>query len=114
MPKLTQSLAAWNTSAFSATLQQELEQLDPHLLPLQQGLKMSSYLLDRPIQVMIISSEQQQSQIVAKVGIFYKGMLAGCNCSDDPSPVDEVMEHCEVWVNIDLVTGECHFDLHRD
>ena len=33
-------------------------------------------------------------------------MIAGCSCTDDPSPTDVTTEYCEVLFEVDRVTGE--------
>ena len=83
-----------------------LESLGVDQLPLQQGLASSSFALDNNLAVVIMSSSQNTETISVKAGIFYSGILAGCNCADDPSPSDEQNEYCEVQLEIDLVTGE--------
>ena len=33
-------------------------------------------------------------------------MLAGCSCADDPTPVEEISQYCEVRLDIDKTTAE--------
>jgi len=101
MIRLSKALSVWGTPEFKAVLKTELEQLSVEQLPLQQGLSVGSYALGNNIQVMIISTSEQPGAICAKAGIFYTGIVAGCNCSDDPTPVEEHSEYCEVSVEID-------------
>lgn len=105
MIQLTQSLAAWGTPAFREVLKQEIEQLDAGLLPLQQGLSASSYVTDRPFQTMIIGLSEEAGLIRVKAGIFYTGVIAGCSCADDPTPIDEQNEYCVVRFDIDKATA---------
>jgi len=44
--------------------------------------------------------------IQVKAGIFYKGIMGGCNCADDPTPDSKNNEYCEVQLDIDKVTGK--------
>ncbi len=106
MIRLTKALAAWGTPEFSTALKQELKELDAALLPLQQGLSASSHVVDGKIDVMVISASAQGDAIHAKAGIFYAGIIAGCSCADDPTPVDEVSEYCEVELAIDRETAQ--------
>ncbi len=106
MSHMPESLRAWNTPAFKAVLKQEIEQLDAGCLPLQQGLSSSSYVTDRPFQAMIISVSEDAGLIRAKAGIFYTGIIAGCSCADDPTPIDEQTEYCVVRLDIDRDTAE--------
>ena len=112
--KLPHSLAAWNTADFSKALQQEIEQTDPHALPLNAAMVHGSHLGSRPIQAMLLHSGEQGDTIHAKVGIFYTSIIAGCNCSDDPTPVDENAEYCELLLHIDRQTAETKVQLISD
>ena len=106
MIRLPKSLNAWGSPGFKDVLKQEIEQLDGQHLPLQQGLTASSHVTDRPIQVMILSVSEEPARISIKAGIFYTGVIAGCNCADDPSPIDEQNEYCVVQLDIDRVTAQ--------
>lgn len=102
---LKQSLQAWDSDNFRQTLKRELEGLAPEQLPLQQGLANSSYVTDRPFTVLVLNSQARQTSIQAKVGIMYSGIIAGCNCADDPTPVDEQNEYCELLLVINRASG---------
>lgn len=106
MIRLTKSLNAWGTPDFEDILKGEIEQMDAEQLPLQQGLSTSSYALDDKLNVRIISVSEEASFIRAKVGIFYTGIIAGCSCADDPTPVEEQNEYCVVQLDIDKTTAE--------
>jgi len=106
MIRLTKSLNAWGTPDFEDMLKSEIEQLGAEQLPLQQGLSTSSYALDDILNALIISVSEGASFIRAKVGIFYSGIIAGCSCADDPTPVDEQNEYCEVQIEISKKTAE--------
>lgn len=88
MIKLIKTLKAWKTAYFENTLKMEIEQMGVKQLPLQQGLTSSSYALDNNIKAVIIKVTEGDCSITIKSGIFYTGVIAGCNCSDDPTPVD--------------------------
>jgi hypothetical protein len=106
MIRLPASVKAWGTPEFETRLKQEIAHLDAGLLPLQQGLSASSYVTDRPFQVRIISVGEDAGQIRVKAGIFYTGIIAGCSCADDPTPIDELNEYCVVMLGIDPMTAE--------
>jgi hypothetical protein len=106
MIRLPYSLNARGTPEFETALKREIEQLDAGLLPLQQGLSASSYVTDRPFQAMIISVNEEAGLIRAKAGIFYTGVIAGCSCADDPTPIDEQTEYCVLQFDIDRATAE--------
>lgn len=106
MIRLTKALNAWTTPAFGETLKAEIERLDATLLPLQQGLSQGSYAGTDDISAMLIGVSEDETVIYAKAGIFYTGMVPGCNCADDPTPVNEHTEYCEMQFAIDKVTAE--------
>lgn len=80
--------------------------MDPALLPLQQGLSLSSYVGKSPVSAIILNTTEKTDSIQIKAGIFYTGIIAGCSCSDDPSPTDEQNEYCEVQFTINKDTAE--------
>lgn len=103
--RLSKALDAWGTPGFEETLKRELEQLDAGRLPLQQGMATGSYAVDNKLGVMIISVSDETDVIHARAGIFYSGIIAGCSCADDPTPIDENTEYCEVQLDIDKRTA---------
>jgi len=105
MIRFIDALNAWGTPDFTAILQRELERLKADQLPLQQGLSSTSHALDSRISAMIIGVDGEGSVIRAKAGIFYTGIVAGCSCADDPTPVTEQDEYCVVLVTIDKATA---------
>lgn len=109
--QLKASLQAWNTPAFRDTLKAEIARLGPADLPLQQGLSGSSYATDTPPQAVILSATDAGDCLRVKAGLFYAGIIAGCSCADDPTPVDEQTEYCEVLLEIDKGSGETRVTL---
>jgi hypothetical protein len=106
MLRLSKTLNAWGTSDFEDTLKQEIAQIDPAHLPLQQGLSTGSYVVDTKLDVMLINVAEDAHFIHAKAGIFYSGIIAGCSCADDPTPIDEHSEYCVVQFDINRMTAE--------
>ncbi len=102
---LPKSLAAWDTPNFNTTLKAELEAVDASLLPLQQGLSLSSYVSDSPFSVMPIAAKADADSIHASVGVFYTGIIAGCSCADDPTPMDEQTDYCQLRLDIERESG---------
>ena len=109
--RLLHSLRAWGTPAFEAVLKQEIEQLDAAELPLQQGLARSSHVTERPFQAMLISASDDAGLLRVKAGIFYTGIIAGCSCADDPTPIEEQNEYCVLRFDIDPRTAEASVTL---
>lgn len=114
MIRLTRAVNAWGKPDFNAVLKQDIEQLDVDDLPLQQGLSIGSYVAGKQFSAMIISAADAEGSIRAKAGIFYKGILGGCSCADDPTPVQEESEYCEVLFDIDKKTAEAEVTLVRE
>lgn len=111
MITLPTSLQAWNTDSFNTILKEEISTLDKNLLPLQQGLKHSSIANGETLTATILSTEDNNDCIIVKAGLFYTGIVAGCNCADDPTPVDEINEYCEVLFSINKQTAEASITL---
>lgn len=114
MVYLNNSLSQWNSPAFEKALKNDLESLTGKELPLQAGLQHSSYALDNNIKTTILRSEEMADELVIKAGIFYSGIIAGCSCSDDPSPTDELTEYCEVKISIDKKTAAAQIVLFNE
>lgn len=104
MIHLDKSLLAWGTPEFKTVLKQEVAQRAGQL-PLQQGLSTGNYVSDEPITVVINSVAEMEDVIRVKAGIFYKGVIGGCSCADDPTPTSEINEYCEVQLDIDGATA---------
>lgn len=111
MIPLPDSFNAWGTPLFNATLKRELESLRVDQLPLQQGIISGSYVLDDKHSVMISTVAETAEFIHVKVGVFFSSIIAGCNCADDPTPVEPLNEYCELWVEIDKRTADAKISL---
>lgn len=106
MIRLMKALKAWGTPDFEGVLKGEIERMDAQSLPLQQGLTTGSYALGDKLKAMIIGVSEEAGFIRVKAGIFYSGIVAGCSCADDPTPVNEESEYCVVQLDIDKHTAE--------
>jgi hypothetical protein len=106
MIRFTKAIEAWGTADFTDILKLEIEQLDVDQIPLQQGLSCTSYVADSQRKAMIICVTEGEGSIQVKAGIFYSGIIAGCSCADDPTPVDEQNEYCEMQFEINKQTAE--------
>jgi len=105
MLRLPDSLRAWGSPAFAATLKRELEPLGAEL-PLQRGLAAGSVALDERIEVMYLGADEEPERLRVRVGVFFAGILAGCSCAGDPTPVEPQNEYCELELVIDKASGE--------
>jgi len=106
MVYLHKSLAAWGSESFPQVFKQEVESLKAEQLPLQSGLTRSSYVGNSGFEIIFQSSQDGPESIAVKAGVFYSGVIAGCNCADDPSPVEEQTEYCVLQFDIDRISAE--------
>jgi len=106
MIKLPLSLRAWNTNDFHSVIRNEVTSIDATLLPLQEGLRYSSIANASSLSVSLLNSKETDKELLIKVGLFYTGIIAGCNCADDPTPVDENNEYCEALLSINKSSAE--------
>lgn len=111
MLKLNKSLDAWQTTGFIEILKEEVRQLGVNHLPLQQGLSSGSYALGNKLDVMYLSSTEKADSLQIRIAVFYTSIIAGCNCADDPTPVDEQSEYCEVLLDINKASAETEVSL---
>lgn len=114
MIRLTHTVDAWGKPDFDAVLKNDIQQLSVDQLPLQEGLSGTSCVAPSGFEAMIISTSEADGMIRAKAGIFYKGILGGCSCADDPTPVEEESEYCVVQFEINKRTGEAAVALVRE
>ncbi len=106
MIRLTKALDAWGTPEFENVLKKEIGRMDAGQLPLQQGLTTGSHVVDGKLDAMIIGVSEEAGFLRVKAGIFYSGIITGCACADDPTPVNEENEYCVVQLDIDKHTAE--------
>ena len=106
MFRLNLSLLAWDTDTFNVVFIKEVCALDLNDLPLQEALSHSSYANSDNLAATVLNKKSDDNKLFIKAGIFYTGIITGCNCADDPTPVDENNEYCEVLFSIDRKTAE--------
>jgi hypothetical protein len=99
------ALAAYGRDNFEGILKQEIEALGVDGLPLVKGLSGSNYVVGDKLQAMIISVTADARHVRVKAGIFFAGILTGCSCADDPTPVGEQNEYCELMFEIDRTSA---------
>jgi len=96
---------------FKEILKSEIEGIHGDLLPLQQALSHSSHAITDNFSAIILATDQDQEFLHVKAGIFYAGIVAGCNCADDPTPVTEQNEYCEIMLEICKSTAKTNISL---
>lgn len=110
--KFEHATRAWGTSDFPFDFKQELAQ-NVKQLPLHQALIQGNQVANEPVTVMINSVTENNGLIQISAGIFFKGLLVGCSCSDDPGGPSETNEYCEVQVELDRETSAAKLLLVR-
>ncbi len=114
MIRLPELLAAWGREDFQPLLRKAIERLPHHRLPLQQGLRYSSHVSEEPFEAMILNTGETPEAIRATATLFYRGVIAGCSCADDPTPLDTQSESCTLRIRIDKATAEARFELLQE
>lgn len=109
--KLSKTLNAWHTDKFTGTFQKEITNLAIMEQILQQGLSHTSYAKADNLEIIILNKQEKPKFIEIKTGIFYYGVIAGCSCNDDPTPVDEITEYCEIKFKINKLNAEAEIAL---
>ncbi|MGB3918293.1 MAG: hypothetical protein WBL07_12735 [Thiothrix litoralis] len=102
---LNKALAAWGSEDFQSVFKQEVQALGTAALPLQAGMAHSSHVSGDAMTVMVLDVAETPSLLQVRTGIFYAGVIAGSCCADDPSPVCEQQEYCELRFDIDRVSA---------
>jgi len=111
---LKRSLDAWDSQAFNEVFQAEVEQLPATVLPLQQGLAFSSAVADEAFRIVPLGAEERPGGLRVRAAVFYSGIVAGCNCADDPTPLELQQEHCELEFIIERGTAGVRVRLLAD
>lgn len=102
---LPQSAAAWATPDFETIFKAELT-AHAESLPLQAALAHSSHALPERLHVRVLRVETAANGAAhIKAGLHFAGITPGCACADDPTPLEEATEYCEVWVTLDPADG---------
>ncbi len=114
MIRLAQTLAAWGRPDFRQVFKAEAEALDASELPFQAGLTQSSHALTDRWEVLLLQATDTPDGLRIRAGLFYAGIIAGCSCADDPSPVDPIPEYCEVEFVIRRSDGVARVMLAQD
>lgn len=107
-------MASWPNDDFAAILKLELAELGHDWLPLQSALRYASHVSDEAVSYSILSMNEVAADIVVKLGLFFKGVVAGCSCADDPSPDTETNEYCVVELKINNQTAEVELKILDD
>ena len=108
MVTLNESLSDWNTATFSATLKSELERLRSDVLPISHVIGDGNRLDDSDLGIIINGVSDDETHIIARVGVFFNEIVSCTTCGGGSGMCDEA--YCELQVTIDKSTGEASFE----
>ena len=114
MITLNETLRGKDKKDINSIAKIEIQRINPSLLPLQQALERSSIVSDSPFTASILTFSEDNTHLTIKTAIFFTGIIAGCNCADDPSPVDEINEYCELLFIINKENANTIVKLLKD
>ena len=99
------SLAAFGTSAFAGVVKRELH-ANITLLPLEQAVSQGGVVDTGELDFTVLKVEDTNKRIQVRVGVFFREVVGGCSCGDEPYSDNG---YCEVRLVIDRRTarGEC-------
>ena len=107
--QLSKTCTAWGSDDFEQVLKAELA-AQAGELPLIKAMEFGSQLGTRAPTVTLLSCTEGDGHLLVKVGVFFTSIIAGCNCADDPTPMDENNEYAEMRVSIDRADGAARVD----
>lgn len=107
MPGLPNSLCAWRTDAFGATLKGEIEGMSAGTLPLDAGTSRGGLVDDGDITATILTVTDDELSIICDIGVFFTEIVAGCSCGDEPDPINA---YCRMRIRIDKTTAEAEIE----
>ncbi len=108
---LSQTVAAWGQPDFPAVFSAEVQGLGANALPLQAGLAHSSQVSGDTFSVMVLETSATTTHLHIRAGIFYAGVIVGSCCADDPTPLCEQPEYCELLFTLERSTAATHVTL---
>ncbi|MEW6765485.1 MAG: hypothetical protein AB1344_06840 [Pseudomonadota bacterium] len=114
MPNLSASLNTLDAPDFNRVLLDDLMRQGALARPLQQGLRYGSVALLEDVKLGIFECEMSDAALRIKVGVYYSSIITGCNCIDDPSPLSEMPEYVELFIDIDRATAGARVSLAPD
>ncbi len=103
---LTKTLQAWTRDDFTAVFKRELRAVGADVLGLHRAMARGSYVSETPFDVVVLHRDSDDRLLRIKAGIFFFSVNAGSCCADDPTPLCEENEYCELEVLIERDSGE--------
>jgi len=108
MTSLRNTLLNWQQPQLKSVLTQELLQLDNDALPLQKATNFGGSIKPEQLDLVILSTTENNDDLLIKTGVFFTEIIGGCNCHDDPT---EENIYCEVLITINKKNASSRFML---
>lgn len=109
MLKLPALVTSWGQAGFDDELKQALAKLPADQLPLKQLAAYSGVFNEDGLQFSILNKDENDSQVLLKLGVFYQEIACPCPCSgEQPEYIDG---HCEVMMQLNKQDGNTSFEL---
>ncbi|SMN13591.1 hypothetical protein BHECKSOX2_714 [Bathymodiolus heckerae thiotrophic gill symbiont] len=90
--------------------QQALKYLTLDNLPLIECCRHSGNIDEDSIDISLFSSAESEQVIQLKIGVFFREIIPGCTCSDDPlQAISYENGYCELQVKVDKNTSKVSF-----
>jgi len=99
------TLQSIHTAKFNDEFSRAIKSLSQQQLNLQAALKQGSVALNDELSVMVLAYRDMDDHVEVDTGIFFRSLIAGCNCADDPTPPDTLEEYTEACINISKADG---------
>ncbi len=112
LPRTHQALA--EGAALKPALRQDLRALDERALPLQQALRQGSIAVADKLDVMILDCRDSDHGWDIRCTVFFHGIVAGCQCADDPSPEERIDESAQLRIRLSRRDGSAVIRLLDD
>jgi len=111
MTTLSHSLKHWKTEQFTQTFKNEMTTVKSDNLPIHKATTQGGIVSDSNISLTILSMDENATEIIIKVGLFFTEIVPSCSCGDDPM---EINNYCEMTVTIDKANAKTTFWLIND
>jgi len=96
----------WGSDDFPSALINRISSLPDNSLPLQQGISQGDIASERPEKITIMNSDENDAQVIVKLGVYFTEIISGCSCGDDPASLNG---YCEMQLTIDKQSGDASF-----
>lgn len=97
------TLDAWDHGAFGDTLRRDLAACREGLRRIAERASASGCLAAEDPAITLLGRAWNPDGIHIHIGVFFRTVLAGCSCGDEPSMENG---YCEIRITIDGTTAE--------